>query len=125
MGTQNTRLEETLARIRKTPGNEAPQRQAQMEASVECAIELYGAMSGLKVAVEDMANRTVLVANRLTAAIEKATDQAEVSSHESTNVALQSANLSRKLNRLTVWIIIAALLSAAAAVVQAWAAVHK
>jgi hypothetical protein len=41
------------------------------------------------------------------------------SSHESGKVAAESAKLSRKLNRLTIWIIFAAFLSAIAAVVQA------
>jgi hypothetical protein len=58
----------------------------------------------------------------LTTAIDKATTQAAISSAESTNAAHESANLSRKLNMLTFWIVLAAIISAGAAGVQAWAA---
>jgi hypothetical protein len=40
-----------------------------------------------------------------------------------TSAANESSNLSRKLNRLTLWIIAAAILSAIAAIIQAYAAI--
>jgi hypothetical protein len=127
MGNMNSpreQLETARTKLRGAPGNEVAQRAAQSEVSIDCAIEITEALIGLKVAVEDMANRTVTVANNLIAAIDKATVQLVIASGESTNVAKESATLSGKLNRLTKWIIAAAVLSAIAAAIQAGVALH-
>ena len=78
----------------------------QMQVGTECAVEMIEAMGRLTVAVNDMAKGS------------------EAASKESGKVAVESANLSRKLNRLTFWIVAAAIGSAAAAIVQAAVAVH-
>jgi hypothetical protein len=124
MGSPLERLKSVKEKLRHTPGNQATQGQAQMEANLDCAIEINEALIGLTFAVNDVANRTVDVLNRLTAAIDKATAQAEISSHEATSVSKESAKVSRQLNRLTVWIIIAAILSAVAAAIQAGTALY-
>jgi len=110
-------------RIEGTPGNESAQRKTQIEVDLECAIEINYALVGLTTAANDISNRLVLTLTNLTGAIEKSTAQAVVSSEEATSVAKESANLSRKLNRLTLWIIIAAIASAASAIVQAVVAI--
>jgi len=60
---------------------------------------------------------TALVSS--TDAIDRATIQAEVSSREVTSIAKESARFSGQLNRLTIWVIMASVLSAVAAVIQA------
>jgi hypothetical protein len=124
MDTPKYRLETIKEKIRNAPGNEAAQRVAQSEINVDCAIEIAEALIGLKVAMNSMANQVATVMINLTAAIDKATAQAVLSSEESTKVAIESTKLSGHLNRLTKWIIAAAVLSAIAAIVQAGAAVY-
>jgi hypothetical protein len=124
MNSPRENLEAAKQKIRKAPQNETALRPVQAEASIDCAIEVAEALISLRVAVEDMANRSVLVIGNLMVVIEKATAQAILSSDESTKVAKESANLSAKLNRLTKWIIIAAILSALAAIIQAGTAVY-
>ncbi len=123
MGSPRERLVLLRTRIEGTPGNESAQRKTQIEVDLECAIEINDALVGLTTAANDMSNRLVLTLTNLTGAIEKSTAQAVVSSEEATSVAKESANLSRKLNRLTLWIIIAAIASAASAIVQAVVAI--
>jgi hypothetical protein len=65
----------------------------------------------------------ILTLDKLTGAITAATEKAGRSSAEATAVATQSANLSGQLNRLTKWIIGAAVLSAISATIQAGVAV--
>jgi hypothetical protein len=103
---------------------------------VDCVIEITDALLGSQHAIEDMANRVVTVSNNMIGAIHKAREQMELASKESTkaaeesikaakesaNAAKESANLARKLNRLTVCIAIAAIVSALSAAVQAGAA---
>jgi hypothetical protein len=125
MDSPRERLESSKQKIRAAPGNETAQRPVQSEVNVDCAIEITEALISLEVAVADMADRTALVAGNFIRAIEKATEQAEISSRESTAVAKESATLSRRLNKLTLWIILAALLSALATVVQSVAAVRE
>lgn len=122
METPRDRLAPYREVLRNIPGDVDTYLPTKMAADVDCAIEIAEALIGLKVAVNDMANRSVTVMSNLTKEIEEATAQAEVSSRESGKAAAESANLARKLNRLTFWIVFAALISAAAAGVQAWAA---
>jgi hypothetical protein len=113
-----------LSDLRNAPGNEAAQRSAQLVADIKCAIEIGEALLDFKVAVQDTANRAVLVLGNLTSAIDKATTQAEISSQEATSVAKESAKFSQQLNRLTLWVITAAVLSAIAAIIQAGVALY-
>jgi hypothetical protein len=125
MSTFRERLDENKAKIRKAPGNDVALRPLEAEAQIDCAIETIDAMTGLKASVDDMANRTVTVINGLTEAIGKATAQAEESAKESGKVVTESAKLSSQLNSLTRWIVVAALLSSLAAVIQAGAAIYN
>jgi hypothetical protein len=75
-----------------------------MEVGTACAVEMIEAVGKLTFAVNEMTNSSV------------------AASKESGKVAAESAKLSRKLNRLTFVIVIAAIASAAAAGIQAWAA---
>jgi hypothetical protein len=104
--TPRSRLEQYFEKVMNahSAGGPVALVQVQKEADIQCAIEIIEAMGSLTVAVNDMANRS------------------EAASKESGRVAAESANLSRKLNRLTVWIVIAAIASAVAACVQAWVA---
>jgi hypothetical protein len=104
MSATNDRLEAYKQTYRSTPSNEDSFRPVKAMADIDCAIAIQDALTGL------------------TTAINKATTQAAISSAESTNAAHESANLSRKLNMLTFWIVLAAIISAGAAGVQAWAA---
>ena len=123
MSTPGERLSVHKQVLRNPTGNEdVTYRSTPLAAEVDCAIEITEALIGLKVAVDSMANQVATVMVNLTAEINKATAQAVISSNESTKVAHESATLSRKLNRLTFWIVLAALVSAAAAGVQAWGA---
>lgn len=118
MSPLRERLESLKQKLRTTGQNEAAQRGTQLEVDVanfESAIEVSEALIGLN----DSADRAVAVLGSLTAAINKATAQAEVSSREATSVAKESATFSGQLNRLTRWVIIAAVLSAIAAAIQA------
>jgi len=121
MSTPRERLEETRKQARGAGGHDAAQMAAQTQASIDCAIEMAKSVIGLTVAVNDMANRSVTVMNNVIEAMNKSTQQLVVSANESTLVARESARLSAKLNRLTIWIIAAAVLSAAAGV-QSWVA---
>jgi hypothetical protein len=123
MSTPGERLAKYRDVQRVATGNEEMAYRATSQAvEVDCAIEIAEALAGLKAAVNDMASRFVTVMGNLTKEIERATAQAEVSSRESGKAAAESANLARKLNRLTFWIVVAALISAGAAGVQAWSA---
>jgi hypothetical protein len=117
---------ERLALLRNTPlgahGASLSDRPTETTVYLECAIEIADVLVGLQSAINDMANRGVTVSNNLIAKIEEATKQAEESAKESGKLAAESANLARKLNRLTLWIVFAALISAGAAGVQAWTA---
>lgn len=124
MSTPRERLEQHKAVFRNTPGNEDAFRPTLAASNVDCAIEITEALIGLKVAVDSMANQVATVMINLTAGIDKATAQSVLSSEESTKVAKESTTLSGQLNRLTRWIIAAAVLAAIAAVVQAGAAVY-
>ena len=106
--TPRSRLEQYFEKVRDahSAGGPVALVQIQKEADIQCAIEIIEAMGRLTVAVNDMANRS------------------EAASKESGKVAAESAKLSRKLNWLTVWIVIAAIGSTAAAIVQAAVAVH-
>lgn len=117
------RLEELIQRLNTSP--ETLHRKLNQEADIRIAIETCESLFGLTVAVNDMANRSIGTLNKLTEAITAATAQAERSSAEATSVATQSANLSGQLNRLTKWIIAAAVLSAIAAAIQAGAAMFS
>lgn len=103
-------LQSTLQELGTRPETARPQTQA--KASIQSAIAITDSLSGLTVAVNDLANRTIGRLNELTRAIDAATVQAKQSSDE-------SGKLSKKLNTLTVWIAIAALASAAATITQA------
>jgi hypothetical protein len=123
MSTPGERLSVHKLVSRTSGGDgETTYRSTPQAAQVDCAIEITEALIGLKTAVNDMANRSVTVMSRLIEGIDKATKQAEASSTDSANLAAESAKLSRKLNMLTIWIVIAAIISAGAAGVQAWAA---
>jgi hypothetical protein len=100
--TPRSRLEQFLEKV--PGGPDSVVLQAQMQADVKCAIEIIETMGRLTVAVNDMANRS------------------EAASIESGKVAAESAKLSRQLNRLTIFVVIAAIVSALAAGLQAWAA---
>jgi hypothetical protein len=116
-------FEELLNKLNTSP--ETLHRKLQQEAEIRIAIETCESLFALTVAVNDMANRSIETLNKLTGAITAATEQAKTSSAETTNVARESANLSSKLNRLTRWIIGAAVLSAFAAAIQAGVAVFS
>jgi hypothetical protein len=122
MSALRERLEETKRQARNAVENNVAKMSAQTEASIDCAIEIAESLMSLTVAVNDMANRSLTVTNNVIEAINKSTQQLVVSSNESTSVARESAKLSATLNRLTIWIIAAAILSAAAAGLQAWVA---
>jgi hypothetical protein len=124
MSTPRERLEQHKAVFRNTPGNEDAFRPTLAASNVDCAIEITEALIGLKVAVDSMANQAFTVMCNLTAAIDKATAQAILSSEESTKVAKESTKLAGQLNRLTSWIIAAAILAAIAAAVQVGAALY-
>ena len=119
MSTPRERLEEHKEKFRNTPGNEGAFRPVAAAANVDCAIEITEALVSLTATVRSMEMNSVAVMNSLIKRIDEATEQSAESSKESGKVAAESANLSRKLNRLTFWIIVAAFLSAIAAVVQA------
>lgn len=118
------RLQILQAKLAQTQGNEIPQLAALREANIASAIEISDALAGLNFAINDFANRAATVLGNLTKTIEAATAQAEVSSTESTKVAKESATLSEKLNRLTRWIIVVAVASSLAALVQAGVALY-
>jgi hypothetical protein len=69
-----------------------------METTLDCSIAIYEALDALTHAVNDATNRGIGRVNALIDAINHATTEAEHSSQESTNVAKESAELSRKLN---------------------------
>ena len=71
-----------------------------------------------------MANRGVTVANNLHKTLEATNALTERAAQESTRAAEESAALSGKLNRLTVWIVMAAILSSVAACIQAGVALY-
>jgi hypothetical protein len=123
MSTPRERLQKHMTVFRSTPGNEDAFRPTVAAANVDCAIEITEALIGLTVAVQSMETKSVIVMNNLIKKLDEATVQAAESSKESGKVAAESANLSQQLNSLTIWIIIAAFLSAIAAVVQAGVAV--
>lgn len=110
MTTPRARLEESKQKLRKMTGNDVAQRLVISEVNVDCAVEMAETLVGLTVVVEDMANRSVIVMDNLIAAVDKA--------------AAESANVAKKLNTLTIWIIMAAIASAIAAAVQAGVAVY-
>jgi hypothetical protein len=117
-----------MTAFRSMPGNEGAARAVIAGVNLDCAIEIAEALVGLTVAVRSLEQNSMLVMNKLLKEIETSTAQTKTSSQESGKVALESANLSRKLNRLTIWIVIAAIVSAGAAAVQAsvaWYTVHK
>lgn len=97
------------------PGGPVALAEIQKEADIQCAIEIIEAMDRLAVEVDAMTRSSVSVMSILIERVDKATAQAEAASVESGTVA-------KKLNKLTIWIVIAAIVSAAAAGVQAWAA---
>ena len=55
-----------------------PVRKAQMEADIQCTIEIVDALRGLAGAANDMANRSVTVMNNLIGKIDEATKQSNV-----------------------------------------------
>jgi prophage DNA circulation protein len=118
--TPRSRLEKMKEQIRSVPAS--PDKAAQMSVSIDCAVEIAEALVGLTVAVQSMEKNSVTVMNNLIAEIKTATSQAKASAEESGKVAAESANLSRKLNGLTKWIVATAIASSIAAGVQAWAA---
>ena len=95
---------------------------AQWEVNIDCAVEIAEALVGLTVAVQSLERNSVTVMNNLIAEIKTATAQAKTSAEESGKMAAESAKVSRKLNALTIWTVIAAIVSAGAAGVQAWTA---
>jgi hypothetical protein len=105
--------------------NDGPIKKAAAHANIECAIEMTDSLVGLSVAVNDMADRSVTVMNNLITKIDETTKQAAESAKESGKVATESANLSRKVNSLTKWIMTAAILSALAAGIQAGVALYN
>jgi hypothetical protein len=120
--TPRSRLETVFQQIRDAHGSEIPLLKAKAQADIECTIEIIAALTQLSIGIVEMNRTATTMINDLIKSVDKARDQAEASSVESGKVASESANLSRKLNRLTFWIVIAAIVSAAAAGVQAWAA---
>lgn len=100
----------------------------QMQGSMQSAIAITEALIGLTVAVEDLANRTVTRMNALSETITKASEQsAQTSALASTQAATasqESGALQRKLNKLTIWIVVAAIASGLGTVVQAIVAVR-
>ncbi len=120
---------ERLSLLRKmhvgVPGTQISERPTETTIMVDCVIEITDALLGSQQAINDMANRVVTVSNNMTGAIDKAREQMEQASRESTKAAeesinaaqesakaaKESANLARKLNMLTVWIAIAAIVS--------------
>jgi hypothetical protein len=106
----------------ETGSEETKYRSTPQAVQVDCAIEIAEALIGLRVAVQSLETNSMIVMNNLIKEIDKATKQAVISSGESTKAAHESANLSQKLNVLTIGIVIAAFLSAGAACVQAWTA---
>jgi hypothetical protein len=72
-----------------------------------------------------MATRMATITGNLQETIKKATEQSQKSAEESTRAGQESAKVSRQLNKLTLWIIGAAFLSAIAACIQAYAALHS
>jgi hypothetical protein len=108
--TPTERLRPYLEELQHAPASQRGQ--------IQSAIEISEALTGLTVAVNDMANRMVTVTNNLQKAVETA-------SAESTQAAKESAAVSRQLNRLTRWIIAAAVLSAVAACIQAGAVLYN
>lgn len=109
MSKYTVEIEDVLTRL----GREAESSRPGLEArgSMLSALAIADALTGLTVAVEDHANRTVQRMTSLTTAIEAVNAVMEGSSEE-------SGKLSRKLNSLTVWIAIAAIASAAATIAQ-------
>jgi hypothetical protein len=95
---------------------------------MQSAIAITEALIGLTVAVEDLANRTVTRMNALSETITKASEQsAQTSALASTQAATasqESGALQRKLNKLTIWIVVAAIASGLGTVVQAIVAVR-
>jgi hypothetical protein len=91
-----SRLEKLLEKTDpRYSGDSVPK--AQMEVGTACAVEMIEAMDRLTLGVNDMANRSEIA-------------------------SVESGKVSRKLNQLTIWIVIAALVSTVAAGIQAWAA---
>jgi hypothetical protein len=122
MNTPRYRLERLKETIRNTASSD--QRMTQMNVSIDCAVEIAESLVGLTVAVNSMANQTATVMNNLIAAVDNAREEAKNATTASGRAATESANLAKKLNSLTGWIMAATLLAAAAAVTQAGVAVY-
>jgi hypothetical protein len=122
--TPRSHLETHARNIQQAGAPEIVFLRARAQADIACATEIIEAMAALTEAVNDMANRSVTVRNNLIDGVDKATAQSKAASIESGKVAVESANLSRKLNRLTFWIVAAAIGSPVAAIVQAVVAVY-
>jgi hypothetical protein len=120
--TPRYRLEKIKETMRGVPAS--PKEMAQWEVNIDCAVEISEALVGLTVAVQSMEQNSVIVMNKLITEIKGATAQAVISSDESSKVAKESTKLSGQLNWLTKWIIGAAVLSAIAAAIQAYAALY-
>jgi hypothetical protein len=105
----------TLKEMLHLPETARPLLEA--KASIQSAVAVTEFLAALTLAVNDVANRTIGRMNDLIKAIEAATAQAKESSAE-------SSNLAKMLNRLTIWIALAALGSAAGTILQAVAAIR-
>jgi hypothetical protein len=104
-----------LEELKRQPESAHPFIQA--KAAIQSAVAVTESLAALTFAVDDVANRTIGRMNDLIKAIEAATSQAKESSNE-------SSNLAKTLNRLTIWIAIAALGSAVGTILQAVVAVR-
>jgi hypothetical protein len=124
MTTPRARLEASKTRLRGMVGVEAAQLPVIAEVNVDCAVEIAETLVGLTGAVNNMATQLQTVMNNLIKAVDRAAAQSLIASEESTKAAAESSNVAKKLNKLTIWIIVAAILSALAAGVQSTVAVY-
>jgi hypothetical protein len=115
MNPHSEDLLSTLEELKRQPETARPLLQA--KAAIQSAVAVTESLAALTFAVDDVANRTIGRMNDRIKAIEATTTQAKESSEE-------SSNLAKTLNRLTIWIAIAALGSAAGTILQAVVAIR-
>jgi hypothetical protein len=117
------RLAGIASKIRQSSQSEFPA--IALEVQIHSAIEITSALIGLSLGVRELNATTENAAGSLTRVITAATAQAAESSRDAKDLAETSAALSGRLNRLTKWIIGAAIISAAAALIQAGGVVYQ
>jgi methyl-accepting chemotaxis protein len=123
LNSPTDRLGKLLQEVNDAPASDYPR--LQLKVPIQSAIEIGAALNSLREVLNEIASRAVTIADNLQSTIEKATEQSEMTAQQSTHAAKESAKLSQQLNRLTLWIIGAAILSAIAACIQAGAAIYS